>query len=250
MKNYQELFVNEFLKSQNIDDTFAKISNKEGLASGIEYLKKLNCQWLDEDSYTILYTINQFTLKNKTEDMNDLFNKVSNIDDVLNIIKSDKKLIIMLKDYNIEVEIFSKRNPRVVNIIPDIESLERNGTCFLKAYNICLGFKNPSKIVTGYNYGYTDKSKFLHSWVEVTIDGKDYVIDGTLNAMFNKEGYYKLRKIKVLNEITKDELRQDMIKYGKFIEEIGIDVYYVFRDEIIKDLEKNNELFENKKNLI
>ena len=68
MKNYQELFVNEFTRSQNIDDTFANISNNECFAKGIEYLKSMNCKWLDEDSYVILCAINQFTLKNKTED--------------------------------------------------------------------------------------------------------------------------------------------------------------------------------------
>ena len=249
MKNYQELFVNEFTRSQNIDDTFANISNNECFAKGIEYLKSMNCKWLDEDSYVILCAINQFTLKNKTEDIDELFNRVLNIDDVLDVTRDDKYLTIKIKDYTIEVKTFSKRNPRAIDVLPDIESIERNGTCYIKAYQICLGFKGSAKVVTGYNYGYTDKSKFLHSWVEVTIDGEEFVIDGTLNAIFNKEGYYKLRKINVLSTITKDDLRQDMLNYGKFIEEIGLDVYYVFRNEIIKELEKNNNLFETNKSM-
>lgn len=247
MKNYNELFVNTFTKSQTIDDTFANISNKEGLAAGIQYLKDIGCHWLDDDSFVVYYTINQFTLKEPTDDLNKLLDRILGMDEVIGITKTDKNLVIKLKDYTLEVETFSKRNPKVVKLLPDIESIERNGTCYDKAYKICLGFKGSSNLVTGYNYGYTDKSKYLHSWVEVTIDGKEYVVDGTLNAMINKEGYYKLRKINLLTSIPKEQLINDLLKYGSIIEEMGLDVYYVFRDEIISDLDKNEKMFENRK---
>lgn len=247
MKNYKQLFDDEFTFSQIIDDTFPKIKHEQGFEKAIEYLKSLNCKWLDEYSFTILYTINQFTLKEPTSDLNKLYNKIAEIEDVLEINYTDRFLNIKLKDYDIEVETLSKRNPGINKILDDIETSKRNGTCFEKAFRLGLGFKPPAKIVTGYTYGYTDKSKFLHSWVEITRDNKEYVVDGTLNAVINKEGFYKLRKVNVISEINKDDLIEDRDKYWDFIDEIGIYVYFVFRDEIINELKKNDAAFESKK---
>lgn len=249
MKNYKELFVNEFSIAENIDNTFGRLICKEGIEKGLEYLNSINCKAVDIESFLIKYYINQYTLKESIYDTNEILKRISELDSVLEVSIIDKYLNIKRKDYNIEVETFSKRDPNIPESLPDIESIERNGTCYQKAYRISLGLKRPNKIVIGYIYGYTDKSKFLHTWVETTIDGVDLVFDGTLNAIINKEGYYKLLKVNVINEIKKEDFFEDIEKYGEFIDEIGLPVYYVYRDEIINELKKNDELFASSKKI-
>ena len=138
----------------------------------------------------------------------------------------------------------SKLLPSTMELLPDLENDEREGTCFSKAYHIALNLGIPNDIVTGFCYGYTDKSKFLHSWVETKLKSEEVIIDGTLNAIFNKEGYYNLRHTKPISRISNKTLKSDIDKYLKDFKTISPEVYYVFRDEIIKDFEKNSDLFE------
>ena len=120
-------------------------------------------------------------------------------------------------------------------------------TCFVKALRIATHLGIENSIVTGYCYGYSDKSRFLHSFVETTLDGKEVVIDGTLNAIMNKDGYYALRHIKPLTKISNQTLQEDKENYLYKIEKFPPEVYFVFRDEIIRDFEKNDELFDIKR---
>ena len=96
--------------------------------------------------------------------------------------------------------------------------------------------------MTGYIYGYSDKSKFLHSWVESTINDEEYVIDGTLNAMINKDGYYLMQHAKPITKISDSVLKSDIKNYVNEMQSIPLEVYYVFRDEIVNDLEKNQSI--------
>lgn len=251
MKNYNELFEKEFHISQQIDETFAKICNEQGFKKGIEYLKSINCKWLDYDGYDILYTINEWTKKTTSEEeKNKLIERVSKQEDVIEIkIEINDKLkipqlIIKRRDVEIKVIQFSELVPDSMQLLADLEDDSRKGTCFTKAYDIALNLGIKNEIVTGYCYGYTDKSKFLHSWIETKLKGEEIVIDGTLNAIFNKEGFYKLRHIEPITRISNETLESDVKKYLQSFKTISPEVYYVFRDEMIKDFERNSEIFE------
>ena len=251
VKSYSELFEKEFHTSQQIDDTFAKICNEQGFKKGVEYLKSINCKWLDYDRYDILYTINEWTKRiTSEEEKNKLFERISRQEDVIEVKTeiNDKlkipQLVIKRKDFEMKVIQFSKLIPDTIKVLPDLEDDSRKGTCFTKAYNIALNLGIKNDIVTGYCYGYTDKSKFLHSWIETKLKGEEVVIDGTLNAIFNKEGFYKLRHIAPLTRISNETLKSDIEKYLNNFKTISPEVYYVFRDEIIKDFERNSEVFE------
>lgn len=251
MKSYKELFEKEFKTSQQIDETFAKICNEQGFRKGIEYLKSINCEWLDYDGYTILYTINELTKASITdEEKRKLLERISSQKDVLEtkIEKNDKfkisQIVIKKKDYEIRAMQLSKLLPNAMELLPDLEDDRRAGTCFDKAYHISLNLGVPNDIVTGYCYGYTDKSKFLHSFIETKLKDEEVVIDGTLNAIFNKEGYYKLRHIEPITRISNKTLENDIERYLKSFKTISPEVYYIFRDEMIKDFEKNSDVFE------
>lgn len=128
-------------------------------------------------------------------------------------------------------------------MFPFIENNERFGNCYDFAYNISLNLGVSNQIVTGYIYGYSDKSEFLHSWVETTIKDEEYVIDGTLNAMINKQGYYLMQHAKPITKIDDSTLKSDLKNYVNEMQSIPLEVYYVFRDEIVNDLGKNREAF-------
>lgn len=251
MKNWREFFEEPFEKSQELDNTFAKICDEEGLKKGIDYLISQGATKLDMDSYEILYYINEFTKNKYSEE------EKENI--ILNLKKKDKfiknatigfndhfklqEALIETTEETIKIMQFSSLESNIKELLPEIDTDNRIKKCYNYAYEISrhIGIKN--EIVTGYIYGYTDISKFLHSWVEINYKGQDYVIDGTLNAIVNKEGYYALRHVEPLAKISNETLEKDITNYLSKIGIFGLPTYLVFRDEIINDLEKNTELF-------
>ena len=249
MKNYNELFNTRFKTSQQIDEKFAELFNTSGLKEGIKYLKQVGATELDMDNYNIKYRISEWTkdsLSNKEKIA--FLNELRDLGDYILDIKVEKNEKFNLPEVKIETTKgiiqaiqFSSVAPEVKNLFPFIESDKRFGNCYDFAYNISLNLGVPNQIVTGYIYGYSDKSKFLHSWVESNIKGEEYVIDGTLNAMINKEGYYLMQHAKPITKISDSVLKSDIKNHLDVMQTIPLEVYYVFRDEIVNDLKRNNK---------
>ena len=252
MKNYNELFNERFRRSQEIDENFSKIMNEEGLLEAINYLKSIGVTTLDMDNYQIKYRISEWT-KNKTSNeekerfINELLklkNYINKIDFTTNEDFSLPELSIETTKSPIRAIQFSSVAPKCKEKLPFIETDERHGRCYEMAQEISLNLGIRNNIVTGYIYGYSNKSKFLHSWVETTIKGKEYVIDGTLNSLINKQGYYFMQHANPISKISNKTFLNDIKNYLEKMETFPIEIYYVFRDEIIKDFQKNEELFE------
>ena len=251
MKNYNELFNTRFKTSQQIDEKFAELFNTSGLKEGIKYLKQIGATELDMDNYNIKYRISEWTkdsLSNKEKIA--FLNELRDLGDYILDIKVEKNEKFNLPEVKVETTKgviraiqFSSLAPEVKNLFPFIESDKRFGNCYDFAYNISLNLGVPNQIVTGYIYGYSDKSEFLHSWVETTIKDEEYVIDGTLNAMINKQGYYLMQHAKPITKIDDSTLKSDLKNYVNEMRSIPLEVYYVFRDEIVNDLGKNKEAF-------
>lgn len=251
MKSYNELFNERFEKSQQVDNTFVELWSSEGLKSGIDYLKQIGATKLDIENFFIKYSISQWT-KTTVSDQEklELLNELKNFKDYVldvNIGTNDKfnvpEVVIKTTEGEIRAIQFSSVIPQVKEVFPFIETDERLGKCYTFAKTISLNLRISNEIVTGYIYGYSDKSEFLHSWVETTLKDEEYVIDGTLNAMINKQGYYLMRNAKPLTRISNEQLMSDAEKYLNKIQSIPLEVYYVFRNEIINDLEKNQDIF-------
>ena len=249
MKNYNELFNTRFKTSQKIDEKFAELFNTSGLKEGIKYLKQVGATELDMDNYNIKYRISEWTkdsLSNKEKIA--FLNELRDLGDYILDIKVEKNEKFNLPEVKIETTKgiiqaiqFSSVAPEVKNLFPFIESDKRFGNCYDFAYNISLNLGVPNQIVTGYIYGYSDKSKFLHSWVESTINDEEYVIDGTLNAMINKDGYYLMQHAKPITKMSDSVLKSDIKNHLDVMQTIPIETYYVFRDEIVNDLKRNNK---------
>lgn len=249
MKNYNELFNTRFKTSQKIDEKFAELFNTSGLKEGIKYLKQVGVTELDMDNYNIKYRISEWTKDSLSDKEKIAFlNELRDLGDYILDIKVEKNEKFNLPEVKIETTKgiiqaiqFSSVAPEVKNLFPFIESDKRFGNCYDFAYNISLNLGVPNQIVTGYIYGYSDKSKFLHSWVESNIKGEEYVIDGTLNAMINKEGYYLMQHAKPITKISDSVLKSDIKNHLDVMQTIPLEVYYVFRDEIVNDLKRNNK---------
>lgn len=249
MKNYNELFNTRFKTSQKIDEKFAELFNTSGLKEGIKYLKQVGATELDMDNYNIKYRISEWT-KNSLSNKEKIafLNELRDLGDYILDIKVEKNEKFNLPEIKIETTKgiiqaiqFSSVAPEVKNLFPFIESDKRFGNCYDFAYNISLNLGVPNQIVTGYIYGYSDKSKFLHSWVESTINDEEYVIDGTLNAMINKDGYYLMQHAKPITKISDSVLKSDIKNHLDVMQTMPMEVYYVFRNEIVNDLERNNK---------
>lgn len=251
MKNYNELFNHRFKTSQQIDEKFAELCNEYGLKSGINYLKQIGATELDKDNYNIKYRISEWTKDTlSNQEKINFLNKLKSIKDYIINIKietntkfNSPEVFIETTEGIIRAIQFSSFVPEVKKLFPFIENNKRFGNCYDFAYNISLNLGLPNQIVTGYIYGYSNKSEFLHSWVEAIIKGEEYVIDGTLNAMINKQGYYLMQHAKSITKISDSVLKSDVENYMTKIQSIPLEVYYVFRNEIVNDLEKNKEIF-------
>jgi len=262
MRSYNELFIHEFHNSQIIDETFSDIYNNQGFKEAILYLKSIGATKVDMDNYNIKYWINKWT-QSESKDNNKeyIIQKLKRMDDYVTDVRVENnnkfnipELIIETKNGPIKVLQLSERYPKLkkvsleteyaTKLFSEIESEKRNGHCFDFAYYLTLMIPLDTKLTTGYVYGFCDKAMFLHSWVETTIDGEEYVIDGTLNAIINKEGYYLMEHAKTINQIDKNTFLDDLNKYEIINNvDIPLEAYYVFRDEIIKDLERNQDVF-------
>ena len=195
MKNYEELFCKRFSISQQIDDKFAELYNTNGLYDSIKYLKDIGATRLDMESYNIKYRISEWT-KDKLSDQEKIafLNELMGFKDYVKKVKIARnekfnlpEVFIETIEGDIRAIQFSDYVPDVKEIFPFIEKDERHGNCYDFAYDISLNLGVPNHIVTGYIYGYSDKAKFLHSWVEVVLNGEEYVIDGTLMQFLIKK---------------------------------------------------------------
>lgn len=122
----------------------------------------------------------------------------------------------------------------------ELNSKKRLSNCHIKSIELASGINN-SYILTGYYT--TNLNKILHSVVEIVKDGKNYILDWTQNIWMPKDDYIKIYKFQILEKINSNDLEQDFKKLKK-LEFKSLKTYLVFRDEIIKDLEKNKHLFD------
>ncbi len=117
--------------------------------------------------------------------------------------------IVTTNDKEMEICKASKLFPILKKIKHnEIETSRRAHQC-TESITVALIFRHECKVVTGYVYGLSEKSKYVHTWVELGANGKEFVLDYTLNALINKEGYYDFNRVEVLSEITYTQLKAD-----------------------------------------
>lgn len=251
MKNYEEFINERFHKSTEIDETFSNFLKKEDYQGALDFLRSAGAKELDMDSYGLLLAISEYTYENGAyKDFESLKKHLLKNEDFIKDVKEvynekfkSQELIIDTILGPVSVFTLSKLIPESKKKIEHLEDEDRFGNCYENNKTIALNLGVPCDLAIGYIYGYTDISEFLHEWVEVTIKGKEYVIDSIFNALISKDAYYKLLKAKPINKVNSETIKEDIENYLEKIGTFAIEPYLIYHDEIIKDLEKNKDIF-------
>lgn len=140
----------------------------------------------------------------------------------------------------ISVEILSQKFPALKGN-PQLVTNKRLHKCHYGAISLARLIKNNATVVTGKTLGITTSSHYVHSWVEATIDGKPVVIDFTMNAIINKDGFYSLRHAEPITKIHNSELDADFPIIAPHINsgDLKIKEYLVYRDQVLELLNVN-----------
>ena len=132
----------------------------------------------------------------------------------------------------------------------EITSLTRRvGQCHHRSLELADNLKyelnlSPT-IVTGQASSLAEKCNVLHTWLEVQIQGKPYVLDYTMNALIDKDAYYKIKHVKE-NEtcrISYEDYMYDKPIIRPLLEskDLKYKQYLFYRDEIMRDLKGNEK---------
>ena len=164
--------------------------------------------------------------------------------DNLEIISYIDNVEIIINDLNIKATILSGNIKNINDNSYDKQYLnysnERN------IMNLFSKLKSPSNIVTGYIYGPSNKMKEMLTWIEITKDDEEYVLDFKHNIIINKQAFYYLTSAEKVNVIDRETFNSDkkILDELENIEDIK-EIYLAFRDELMKDVTFDND--DNKK---
>lgn len=247
-ENYEDL-IHKYGQSTKINTLYLNLK-KFGTEKQLEeFIKNNNIKETYDRDYAIYELIFNYTLPHTSRDkLENLSNWVIKYDSNCNISImhnnsfNTNELVLKTTDYEIKAITFSSINSEIKQMFPKLETINRANFCFDDSLELATKLGMDCNLVTGTVKGIIDKADFLHSWVETNINGEEVVIDYTMNAIINKEGYYKFRHAKALEKINVDDIFNDSEKYGKIFNLLNIkaSMYNLFRDEIINDFERNN----------
>lgn len=200
-----------------------------------------------EENEKIINTLNVFTKLNHRNIfiyfLKKYFSHKYNID--LEKIKYNEE--IKQYEYVLDNEVITFN--MISNIVNDkelqkeLKSEKRFGKCHERSFGQAHNIDN-AKIVTGIIK--TIDGKFLHTVIE--FPGKKepittYIMDWTQNIYMKKDDYIKLMEFYELSSFDAQEVFYDMELMNKMnVSDISMKPYLAFRDEFIKDLEKNMHL--------
>lgn len=204
-----------------------------------ELLMQANEFYLDEAQ--INSAIEAYTRKGTQEEREGLLHRLTEIEWVKDVKIEKQRVLIDTEKGLIRFGLINETLPEYKD---DLQLLTtgRKGFCHRDSIKMSTMYEEENFVVTGFVYGIADKAKYFHSWVEMTIGEKDYVLDYTMNAIMNKEAYYMIKHAEEVSRVSNKQIREDWKVMEKLTKK-GIyfmdNQYLVFRDEIMKDLEKN-----------
>jgi len=193
-----------------------------------------------KDALTFL-TLDRFTRHEKRNllvKFKDLLNKQVNLDiSKISYDKETDRYVYNDEDYSMPFNLISRicEGPGCKE---ELLSDKRYGQCHSKIIGISPCVPN-STVVTGYIT--IGSSKVLHTILEIETEANTVVLDWTRNLEMIKEDYYRITKFEEVARFDGSHPREDV----EYLQEIhlGCKPYVTFRDEIMRDIEKNKSLF-------
>ena len=246
----------EFTKLHTANEQFGKWERElnKKLASGrlislklFEILKRTPINW---QSLWIATAIGTFTLNGNVEDFELNLNQAIQC----GIIKSFKKnkfgYSIIAKD-NTPIQ-FIKLTDFIPSLDEDVKerlhSSQRSGHCHWDSIHLAENLGIPNKIISGYCTMQSKKMPYPHTWVELELKGKEWILDFTMNEVMNKEGYYKLHNPQNIIEIDSATLIEDLkLRKRTSLEDKDIRMYLFYPNEareIMQEEVKNYKTYE------
>lgn len=125
------------------------------------------------------------------------------------------------------------------SVTKELTSRKRYHKCHDKSIILSMTIEN-SKIVTGYIT--IDNEKVLHSIIEYCKNDEIIIFDWTRNLQIPKDQYIKLTKFQELASCNGEQVIEDMAIIAGNLNLSG-KTYTIFRDEIMKDIQRNAHLF-------
>ena len=124
----------------------------------------------------------------------------------------------------------------------ELETKKRYRKCHMRSIDLALAIGD-AKVVTG--IAKLNGVEFLHSVVEIMLDNKTLYLDWTRNIMMPQDEYKRLFRYR---EISKVDIK-NIISDIEYIREFNLNIkeYLLFRDELMKDVEKNKSVFQKVK---
>ena len=197
---------------------------------------------IDCEQYKLKYSGKDFTIQNMKVYWKD--GSISDGSNKKNIVYIPQTYLNSLSDNQEEKteidEIIQDIILQDEDIKKELMSNKRHRQCHEKARNIAPSIRG-SKIVTGYVT--IGDRKVLHSIIEYDVDNKTVVIDWTSNLHITKEQYVELTKFVELSSFEGRKVIDDIELITENFN-IGIKPYVVFREEIMRDIKKNSQIFQ------
>ena len=125
--------------------------------------------------------------------------------------------------------------PYVVKHLADIETIQRKGKCH--PYSVVVAtllerYRGDNKykiyLATDRIYQLSNKSRYLHSWVEIEDGENSFVVDATKNLVMDRNAYYEINHIGSPEKVDSISLARDYKKVRKLTDYDGflVKVYY------------------------
>lgn len=142
---------------------------------------------------------------------------------------------------------FKKLSDSIIqkNTKKELKTNKRYGKCHTASFALALYSTKNCEIITGFVDEFNHR--LMHSIVEYNHNG--LYIDYTKNLIMNKNDYINIYHFKEISRVTSKQVKEDVENIFPIIDKIGLKSYLCFRNEIVKDLEKNHSITYKKKYL-
>ncbi len=172
-----------------------------------------NAYWKEDilDTFLEAFSLNAENLKQPLDKKKEFINKCFG-DQLIELKYDEETCCIKTKDVDIRAIRMDKLFNFKKEIIAELGSMERKHKCHEMSRVIAhLMPDEACDIVTGNAFELCDKGKYLHSWVEMELEGINFCADYTQNLLVDKESYYKIHHIderdicRISNDVLKRE---------------------------------------------
>jgi len=216
-KNMLSLYYLE--ESKNNEKVLAKLSKKNQKEKAIKKFGEKGLHFEDLGIYYAIQNYNIFHYYNLfTGDKIKLTSK-QRTKDLQKLVKNEIIKSFEVTDKNIVIE---QQNGQRLNVailsatllkdekFDEVKTCLRVGNCHLSVRELCWELPFKHTIVTGYVCLGREQEKTLHTWIEFNHNGKEKVIDYTMNAIMDKIDYYLLRHVQnIVSEIKNNEIKNN-----------------------------------------